>query len=57
MPTHCVVTLELDGEKTDIRCCEPCATKLRALVSSDEELELALGDTVPMCATCLVEQY
>jgi hypothetical protein len=54
LPTHCIVTLELYVETTDLRCCEPCATILRRQsVSSEAELDRALGDTVPMCAVCL----
>lgn len=56
LPTHCLVTLQLDGEATDIRCCEPCATELRALsVSSEAELERALQDAEQVCARCMGE--
>lgn len=56
LPTHCIVTLELEGETTDIRCCEPCASELRAqVVSSEADLELALRDAMPRCAICMGE--
>jgi hypothetical protein len=58
LPTHCVVTLELYGETTDLRCCEPCATRLRAQASwSEADLELELADAEPVCAVCMADQY
>jgi hypothetical protein len=57
LPTHCIVTLDLAGATTDLRCCEVCATRLRAPSISEAQLELELSDAVPMCAVCLADQY
>lgn len=58
LPTHCIVTLDLAGVPTDLRCCELCATRLRAQPpANDADLELELSDAVPMCAVCLADRY
>jgi hypothetical protein len=58
LPTHCVVTVDLYGGPLDLRCCEPCATRLRAQPAmSEEDLELELADAAPVCAVCLADQY
>ena len=56
LPTHCIVTVQIAGETTDIRCCEHCATQLRAAAASSEaDLERELQDAETVCARCMGE--